>query len=248
MKNDYLKSLFTKEVSFENDIPLIRRQLLLSKLLSMGIIIFTILTIYHHYVVNKPLYIVIVDLLALGSLTLAFISLRFYNGFNSAVSISSLVLFLFTIMLIIMDKNNEYSLVWSIFFPIFSILTMGHKKGIIFVTIYYFFVFYLAYSGVDIWQEGSWSLSSFFHFAIASTILTYVIFSMEISQEKVYQEINALHDREQEYMDKLEKMTVTDPLTELFNRRHLDKVYKRVFYHAKRDSHVLAFYILDVDF
>jgi diguanylate cyclase (GGDEF)-like protein len=87
-------------------------------------------------------------------------------------------------------------------------------------------------------------MTSFFHFAIASTILVYTIYSVELSQEEVHKELNQLHDNELEYRD--ERLTI-DP-TSLYNRRYLDKVYKREFHHAKRHKHIIAFYILDIDF
>ena len=69
-----------------------------------------------------------------------------------------------------------------------------------------------------------------------------------MAQEEVHKELKKVHQREQDYMNELERLTITDPLTSLYNRRHLDKVYKREFYHAKRHNHIMAFYILDIDF
>lgn len=247
MKNNYLRSLFTQEISYETDIPIIRKQVLLSKLLLITLAIFSLLAVYHFFISQEPSN-VIIDTTALGAFILAFISLRKYNDFNSAVSISALTLFIFTILFIVMDKNSNYGLIWSIFFPLFIMLTMGHKKGFFLIVIYYIFVFYLAYSGVGSWQNGKWNMASFFHFAIASTILVYTIYSVETSQEEVHRELKQLHDNELEYMSELERLTITDPLTSLYNRRHLDKVYIREFHHAKRHKHILAFYILDIDF
>jgi diguanylate cyclase (GGDEF)-like protein len=247
MKNNYLKSLFTQEISYETDIPMIRKQILLSKLLLITLAIFSLLAVYHFFL-SQELSIVIIDTTALGAFVLAFISLRKYNDFNSAVSISALTLFIFTLLFIVMDKNSNYGLIWSIFFPLFIMLTMGHKKGFFLIVIYYLVVFYLAYSGVGSWQNGKWNMASFFHFAIASTILVYTIYSVETSQEEVHKELKQLHDNELEYMGELERLTITDPLTSLYNRRHLDKVYKREFHHAKRHKHIIAFYILDIDF
>lgn len=247
MKNTYLKSLFTNEVSYDTDIPLIRKQLLLSKLLFITIVIFGLLAVYNFFL-SKDVSIVIVDSIALSVFLMASLALHKFNDFNSAVTISVLTLFIFITMFILLNTNNDYGLIWTIFFPLFSLLTMGHKKGIIFVLIFYAIIFYLSYMGVGIWGKGAWDMTSFFHFAVASSVLTYTIYSMEISQEQVYKELKIVHDNEEKYMQELERLTVTDPLTSLFNRRHLDKIFKRDFYHAKRHNHQMAFFILDIDF
>ncbi|MFT5874863.1 MAG: diguanylate cyclase (GGDEF)-like protein [Clostridium sp.] len=247
MKSTYLKSLFTQEISYETDIPLIRKQLLLSKLLLMILVVFTLLAFYHFFL-SQEHSIVVIDLIALSAFMLASVSLHKYNNFNSAVTISTLTLFIFIVMFTIIDKNSNYGLIWTIFFPLFTILTIGHKKGIYFVLSYYLIIFYLSYSGVGVWESGKWNMNSFFHFSVASTIFVYTIFSIEIAQEEVHKELKKVHEREQDYMNELERLTITDPLTSLYNRRHLDKVYKREFYHAKRHDHMMAFYILDIDF
>ena len=247
MQSTYLKSLFMNEISYETDIPLIRRQHLLSKLLFMTLVIFTLLSVYH-FLLNNDNSMFIIDIIALSSFILASVSLHKYNNFNSAVTISTLTLFIFTVTFTLIDKNANYSLIWTIFFPLFTILTMGHKKGFFFIVAYYAIIFYLAYTGIGIWENTHWNISSFFHFSLASSIFVYTIFSIEVAQTEVHRELKNVHEREQEHINELERLTVTDPLTSLYNRRHLSKVYSHEFHHAKRHSYVMAFYILDIDF
>ena len=45
-----------------------------------------------------------------------------------------------------------------------------------------------------------------------------------------------------------EKLAVTDPLTQLYNRRHFNDVLSREINNAKRKKSVLSFIILDVDY
>ena len=247
MKSNYLKSLLTKDISYETDIPLIRKQLLFSKLLLIAIVIFSFLAIYHFFLTND-ISLVTIDMSAIFAFLIASLALYKYNDFDSAVTISVLTLFIFITMFTLVNENSDYGLIWTIFFPLFSILTMGHKKGIIFVIFFYTAIFYLSYLGIDKWQMGEWGMTSFFHFAIASSVLVYTIYSVEVSHEELHKELNVLHEKETLYMQELDNLTVTDPLTSLHNRRHLDRVFKREFYHAKRDNHVMAFYILDIDF
>lgn len=46
---------------------------------------------------------------------------------------------------------------------------------------------------------------------------------------------------------KIEEMSITDALTNLYNRRHFNNVYPEELKRAKRHQHVLGFIILDID-
>lgn len=55
-------------------------------------------------------------------------------------------------------------------------------------------------------------------------------------------------ERLKEAYKKLKAISVTDQLTGLFNRRHLDEVTKREFARAARNKEQVAFFMIDVDF
>lgn len=50
------------------------------------------------------------------------------------------------------------------------------------------------------------------------------------------------------YQKKIEKMSVTDELTSLYNRREFNKVFKRYISHSQRCEHGFSMIILDIDF
>jgi len=49
-------------------------------------------------------------------------------------------------------------------------------------------------------------------------------------------------------MKQYEKMSITDPLTQVFNRRHFNDVIKQEINRAKRENKTLCLIILDVDY
>lgn len=46
----------------------------------------------------------------------------------------------------------------------------------------------------------------------------------------------------------IEKISITDGLTKIFNRRHFDQIFPRVINSAKRKQNLVSFLILDIDF
>jgi len=48
--------------------------------------------------------------------------------------------------------------------------------------------------------------------------------------------------------ERLLSLSITDPLTKLYNRRYLDKLFKRELDRVKRDKKYLSFIMLDIDF
>jgi diguanylate cyclase (GGDEF)-like protein len=52
----------------------------------------------------------------------------------------------------------------------------------------------------------------------------------------------------QEQLKLIEKLSITDELTSLYNRRHFNDVFTREFSRAKREKRPIAFLMFDVDF
>ncbi len=61
--------------------------------------------------------------------------------------------------------------------------------------------------------------------------------------------INKLfYNKNREFIEKIEMMTITDPMTSLYNRRHFDREFDKYVKTQQRTKQVLAFIILDIDF
>jgi diguanylate cyclase (GGDEF)-like protein len=60
--------------------------------------------------------------------------------------------------------------------------------------------------------------------------------------------LETVRDRDREYVRMLEKLSMTDPLTHLYNRRYLVDMFMRLFNSAKRHDLIFALMLIDLDF
>jgi len=85
-------------------------------------------------------------------------------------------------------------------------------------------------------------------------LITFVIFAMlfisyffERSFEAAHKELAKNKKIQQKYITALKEASITDPLTQLYNRRHLDMMFHEKFLKAKANNSYFAFFILDID-
>ncbi len=242
-----LATFLTEEVSYKSDIPQLQRKVLLNALLLVVTSVIAVFTVYDYFITHNRIFLLI-EGFTLVSFIFAFISLRYFDNYDSAVTLSVITLFLFTFFFISVNDNKDFGLIWTIFFPIFAVFTMGHRTGIPLVAVFYGIFLFLSYKGIGIWQGGDWSELSFFRFAVALSILIYVTYVIELSQEAVYKKVTTLMERERQHMEELERLSVTDGMTSLYNKRFFNQILKREFYRARRHNLYFGFFILDVDF
>ena len=106
----------------------------------------------------------------------------------------------------------------------------------------------MAYINIDIWDNGAWGNHDFLRFFFASSILVYMLYMHERTLEKSDFKLTEVRAKEKEYIEKLHQLSITDPLTTLYNRRYFNEVMPKVISIAKRNKLYLTFFILDVDF
>jgi polar amino acid transport system substrate-binding protein len=82
-------------------------------------------------------------------------------------------------------------------------------------------------------------------------VLSSVLFIIVRTNAKLQEEIRGrkkTHKQLQEQLELIEKLSITDELTSLYNRRHFNDVFTREFSRAKREKNPIAFLMFDVDF
>ncbi|MGM0533891.1 MAG: GGDEF domain-containing protein [Campylobacterota bacterium] len=242
-----LGSFLTEEVTYKSHIPALQRKVLLNALLVIVMVVIAVFVVYDYFFTSNTVF-VLIESLTLLSFGFAFVSLRYYDNYDSAVTLSVITLFLFTFFFVSVNNSRDFGLIWCVFFPIFAVFTMGHRAGMPLVALFYGIFLFLAYKGIGSWQAGQWNELAFFRFAVALSILIYVTYVIELSQETVYKKVKNLMDKEQRHMRELEKLSVTDGMTSLYNKRFFNQVLQREFYRARRHNLYFGFCILDVDF
>ena len=187
--------------------------------------------------------------LGIGILILyALIILRQKKDYKSASYLSTFIFFFTFLFLIVLLKGEHFSMIWSYFFAPFSMIILGARKGLFISIIFLFFALSLAYTGVDTWMQGLWNLPSYIRFAISQIVMLYVIYAITNSNEKAYEKIASLRQRELAQLKLFEKLSITDPLTSLYNRRSLKEMFPKEFYAAQREKKYFAYILLDLDY
>ncbi|QDP72244.1 GGDEF domain-containing protein [Legionella israelensis] len=71
----------------------------------------------------------------------------------------------------------------------------------------------------------------------------------ELSKEKdsLIQKLTYTNKKLEKYIQKLKTITITDPLTNLYNRRYFEKVLNHEFKRAKRNDYALNLVFIDID-
>lgn len=82
-------------------------------------------------------------------------------------------------------------------------------------------------------------------------VLSSILFFIIRTNTKLQEEIREKKETQKQLQEKLkliEKLSITDELTSLYNRRHFNDIFTRELSRAKREKKPLAFLMFDVDF
>lgn len=240
-----LEKIFTAGLKGKNFIEH-RRIILTTTFLIIATFVFTLFAFVNLFQVENR-FVALLDAIAALSTLFALINLYRNHAVDIGAIIGSISLLLFFIAFVYINGNTSFGIIWTIFFPIFVITLLGRKLGLELTAFYYAILFYLAYNGIDVWQDGMWDLTSFLRYCVASLVITYIIYMHELSLEKAQEELDAIRQKEIVYTNKLEYLSITDSLTSLYNRRHFDKLFALTLSHAKRKEDTFIFFILDLD-
>ena len=245
MSNRLSKILYlgVNEDTSENDV---RKYLLLNILLlatTFLIFIFTfsnILLGIHYNLYSINIFVFLLNIYALYDM-------KKNHSYKKASIIGTFNTFFLLLAIIYFGKGENFTLVWVTFFPVFAIFINGCKKGLQIAAIFYFFAFLIAFMGIGEWLNGLWDFSSFVRFVAANLGMLFITYFFERSLESAHQELMKNRDIEYQYIDALKEASIRDPLTHLYNRRHLDFLFHKQFLKAKVHQSYFAFFILDLD-
>lgn len=228
-----------------DDIFLLRRLILLSTMLSAVILVFASFTLYNIIIGNIQL--AMLDSIGLLISVFAMGVLHFRKKPELVIDIVAVTLFVFLIVFVITNQNKSYGLTWTILYPIFVILLKGRNKGAMYAAIYFCILFPMAYMGIGEWQDGAWDFTSFLRYAVIAMLVVHATYFAESSYQRSYNELNSIRERERQYIEELKKLSDTDALTMLYNRRHLENNYNNLVRGAIRYEQTLVFLVLDID-
>ena len=227
--------------------PKVRKTILLNILLLMSMFYLFMFALYNLLILE--LYnLFFIDLTAFLLILYAYSDVVRTKKIDRASTIASASVFVLLISVVYFTQARNFSLIWVMFLPIFVIFLNGSKKGLVITTIFYLIVFTMSFIGIGEWDNGNWSFSSFLRFISANIGLTIITYFFEKSFEIAHKELRYNREIEQQYIEELEHASITDPLTQLYNRRYLDYVFDIKFEKAKEHNSYFCLFILDLDY
>ena len=240
------KNILQSNLDLEPYDPKSRKIVLLNILLYVSSSLLCFFTVYN-FLYAHDYYIAIIDLFALTGALYALVDIRRRGNIKRASFIATGDVFLLMLALVFFAKGENFTLIWTVFLPIFAIFINGSRLGFFITVFFYSMVFSLAYNGIGVWQDGAWNSASFARLIAASIGLSFITYFFEQSLENAYTSLQESRKLEKGYVENLEMCSITDPLTKLYNRRHLDAQFKQKFEKAKTNSSYYALFILDLD-
>ena len=157
----------------------------------------------------------------------------------SAVATVSIEILVLT-GLLLLREHRQYAFYWIMIIPLSSFFLLGRRLGRLFtVAVFVCFAALIAFR-FEAWREAGFGLESLFNVVLALFSLTLMVGYYEQSR---YEAIVALEQKNLE----LEKLSITDKLTGIYNRIKLDDVLGYEFSNADRYGRTFSIIMGDVD-
>lgn len=218
-----------------------RKLVLLNVYLYIITITLLVFAALHLFILNNgQVNIALIDLAGALATAFAIWDLRVNHNQKRAALIGTLCLFIFFLAFFQANQNQSFGLVWSLFFPIFAIGINERKTGLFFSAAFYAILFYLAYQGLGVWQQGDWDSTSLMRLIVAAALITFVAYVIEITL------LNA-ESLERKAQNKLQKLSLIDDLTQVANRRKINEVLQIEMERANRHHTKLSIVLFDID-
>lgn len=246
-KSKLMNKLLTADIEFEKHSRNYRRLILLNVLLYVTMSLTATFILINIFIVHSYL-IALMD--AVVFCFIAYASYHLHTNKKPLIPTYIFIgsIFSFLLAFALVNQNNHFGLIWTVFLPLVSFLLLDRNKSLILVGVFYIFLFYFAYIGIGSWQDGDWCMLSLLRFMAASIAFSCVIYFMEYSHELAEIQLAIAREKDAENIKYLRELTILDSLTKLHNRRYLQEVFPKSFQTAQRHKDYFAFYILDIDY
>jgi diguanylate cyclase (GGDEF)-like protein len=188
-----------------------------------------------------------IDMVASLVSLFALVAYKKYAKLKLAIILGTLNLFVFFVTFVIVNQNQNFGIIWTIFFPIFVIVLTGPKRGLTLSLLFFSIIYFIAFNGIGEWGECEWNLQSFVRYLVATLVLLYVVYMNEVAIVKANTIIKDKTQNEREYIKQLESYSTVDYLTSIFNRRKLDTLLESELSRAERYSRRVSIAIFDID-
>jgi diguanylate cyclase (GGDEF)-like protein len=242
-----LQELLFASFEFEDYNPLQTKVLILNAMLFITILI-SILFMFINFFVTHNYVLFTVNLFMASLIGYSLYLLREKQMYIAAIYIGNVTLFIAFIAITLLKHGENYTLVWTYFFVPFSIITLGARNGLILSFTFIMTLLAITFTGISTWGNADWNTETFLRFSLAHFVMLYVIYAIQNSNESANSKIEKLRQKEKLQLKLLEKLSITDTLTSLYNRRFFEEISPRQIQRAKSNKELLTFFVLDLDY
>jgi len=224
-----------------------RKAVIIYGAILVSILFFTFFAGFNFFILQRE-NVALLNTIALFMSIMLYLYLNRTNNINITAILSTSALMLFLILFVYYAKSDHYSLIWTIFLPIYAIFVNGKKRGLYFSLIFYLILFVMTYMGINEWENGEWTLINWIRFFLSSSLMLFAVYLNESAYELYEKKLELARYNEAKLVQRLSELSLTDPLTQLYNRRYYDNIITKMIANAKREKMCIHFFILDIDF
>jgi diguanylate cyclase (GGDEF)-like protein len=240
-----IKAALAIDAEMKSDPSLHRRLIMTAALLFIATLTFGVFAFINFD--PNSYFLSSVNLIISISTALALYSLIVKKSFYFSAYFVTTLLFVFLVVFSYFAGNQSFGLIWTICYPLFVIPILGIRNGMIMVCIFYSIIIPMAYLGIGEWDYGFWDIKGLVRFTIATLGVVYTTCFFELSANSAYKTIQEIREKEKAHLIALEKLSVTDQLTGLRNRRYFDDHFAIERKRAKRYNKALSLIMIDID-
>ena len=230
-----------------NDETTYRRAIVINGALLISSIFFTFFAFFNFFILHRE-NIVFLNLSALLISSILLVYIKKTKNINITAQLSTIALSLFLLLFVNYAHSDHFALIWTIFLPIYAFFVNGKKRGLYFSLLFYSILFIMSYKGIGVWDEGDWTMIDWTRLFLASLLILFAVYLNESAYEKYEKRLKLSRSNEKKLIEKLSQLSITDPLTKLYNRRYYDEIIEKMIAVAKRNKQCIHFFILDLDF
>jgi len=224
-----------------------RRVLLITSISLTTALVFLFFALFNTFIVEN-FAIATLEFIATAISIFTVINLYKTHNIQLAAKIATTNLMFFCLFFILVNGSSHFSLIWTIFLPIFAILVNGKNIGLYFSFVFYVPLLSFTYYNIGIWENGLWTLVDWLRFSSSAAILTFAMYMNEKALEASDIKLEEIRLKEQEHIQELHEKSITDELTGLYNRRYFYDMVPKLSTLAKRQELYITFFILDIDY
>lgn len=235
-----LKHFITNNHQFKPTDPEYRQVYLINGMLLGMVVVFSFF-----FFINLAFFgLYVVALLDFIAAAIAAMLLRHFqisNNVRQAAYQTVLLLGVFLIGYCYFAAPDYYSLFWICIFPPLVFFLLGRRKGLLATTLFFSLLTLLLGWRSASWAEDAFTIKALLNVALASVSLVLLIHYYEVSRNDVMRALATQHRQ-------LQRLSITDALTGLYNRSKLDDILSREIARSVRHQSPFSVILADLDF